>query len=162
MKIGLTPQQLATVKRQRRLGAALKIMLFVAETKTKGATCDECVVALEVPHQTASARFHELVQAGCLVSTRRKRPTTSGGRAVVYIVPKEATFLAYLSLVRLPKASAKSTLTATERVVLTSGMRFLKRWGLSRTPKQRQTAIVSLVDELRRVLTFEKHVRRCH
>lgn len=50
-----------------------------------GATCDEIEHALDLRHQTASARITELKRRGDLIDTGRRRPTTSGRAAAVYV-----------------------------------------------------------------------------
>jgi len=49
-----------------------------------GATCDEVEVALELRHQTASARVRELALGGLIFDTGRRRQTRSGRAARVY------------------------------------------------------------------------------
>lgn len=49
-----------------------------------GCTSDEAEVALDMPHQTVSARFHQGHRAGLLIRSEFKRPTRSGRDAFVY------------------------------------------------------------------------------
>ena len=49
-----------------------------------GMTCDDVEVALDMRHQTASARVRELVLAGRISDTGRTRKTRSGSGARVY------------------------------------------------------------------------------
>lgn len=49
-----------------------------------GATCDEVENALELKHQTASARIRELAQMG-LIAPRGVRKTRSGRNATVWV-----------------------------------------------------------------------------
>jgi hypothetical protein len=51
-----------------------------------GATCDEVEIALDLRHQTASARIRELVLKDKLTITNQRRPTRSGRGARVYQV----------------------------------------------------------------------------
>lgn len=52
-----------------------------------GLTCDQVEVLLGLKHQTASAEIRHLVQDGCLADSGRKRPTRSGCRATIWVVP---------------------------------------------------------------------------
>ncbi len=54
------------------------------QTKPDGATCDAAEQALDLKHQTCSARVRELAKAGWLVDTGRRAPTSSGRPARVY------------------------------------------------------------------------------
>ncbi len=54
-----------------------------------GATCDEIEEALNMKHQTASARVNELRHLNRIRRTLDTRPTRSGRAAVVYIVAGE-------------------------------------------------------------------------
>lgn len=60
-----------------------RVLWYVAGC-TQGATCDEVEVALDLRHQTASARIRELVLLGCLEDTHQRRRTRSGRTAVVW------------------------------------------------------------------------------
>ena len=51
-----------------------------------GMTCDEVEVALNLRHQTASARIRELFLASRLHDSLQRRRTRSNRRAVVWIV----------------------------------------------------------------------------
>jgi hypothetical protein len=57
----------------------------VADAGLTGMTCDEVEAALDLRHQTASARVHELAAAGKFVRTLRRRRTRSGRHAAVYV-----------------------------------------------------------------------------
>lgn len=52
-----------------------------------GATCDEIEDALDLRHQTASARVRELALLSRILDSGRKRPTRSGRNAVVWVAP---------------------------------------------------------------------------
>ena len=58
---------------------------FVA-SKRLGATCEEVCIALDLKHQTGSARVRELVQLGFIGDTGYRRKTTSGRSARVYAI----------------------------------------------------------------------------
>ncbi len=68
----------STLSRLRR-----KVHAFIA-MRADGATCDEVEIALDLRHQTASARVRELVLGGFIEDTGRRRLTSSGRRARVY------------------------------------------------------------------------------
>jgi predicted ArsR family transcriptional regulator len=57
-------------------------------SQPNGLTCDEIEVDLRFRHQTASARIRELVLAGFLIDTGRRRQTRSGRPARVYTASK--------------------------------------------------------------------------
>ena len=52
-----------------------KVRSYVDSQGASGATCDEVEVALEMRHQTASARVRELVLRGELRDSGARRPT---------------------------------------------------------------------------------------
>ena len=53
----------------------------------RGATADECLVALNMPHQTASAQLSHMAAAGLVVDSGARRPTRSGRAAIVWVLP---------------------------------------------------------------------------
>ncbi len=67
-----------------------RVLAFVLERRAKGATCDEVEEALEMSHQTASARVYELRGAKLIVDSTNRRVTRSGGFAAVYVAPEHA------------------------------------------------------------------------
>lgn len=62
-----------------------KVFNWVEEQGLNGAICDEAEEALGLKHQTCSARFRELEQAGRLTKTEDKRKTRSHRNAYVYV-----------------------------------------------------------------------------
>ena len=58
---------------------------LILERGAEGATDDELEVALDLPHQTASARRNGLRDDGWVTDSGRKRPTRSGADAIVWI-----------------------------------------------------------------------------
>lgn len=62
-----------------------RILVCFGDVGAVGMTCDQVEEALELRHQTASARIVELVGSGDLVKTDRTRPTRSGRAAAVYV-----------------------------------------------------------------------------
>lgn len=67
-------------------GMRARVVEFVG-SRANGATCDEVEAALDMRHQTASARVREAYLAGQLILTEDRRPTRSGSTARVYKVP---------------------------------------------------------------------------
>ena len=64
-------------------GSLRGVVLEAVRRAPQGLTCDEAEVALSMRHQTCSARFRELVQAG-LIRQTGTRATRSGRQAAVY------------------------------------------------------------------------------
>jgi hypothetical protein len=60
------------------------VLGFIRSRGKIGATCDEVEQWLDMSHQTASARVHELMHRKCIVSNG-KRKTRSGRNAVVWV-----------------------------------------------------------------------------
>ncbi len=54
----------------------------------RGVTCDEVEVALNLRHQTASARFTALFKRGDIVDSGERRPTRSGRKAIAWRTPE--------------------------------------------------------------------------
>jgi hypothetical protein len=50
-----------------------------------GASCDDVEMVLDMTHQTASARVHELAWAGFIQDSGRQRKTRSGRAAIVWV-----------------------------------------------------------------------------
>ena len=61
------------------------VRAHIASQGRNGATCDEVEVALDMRHQTCSARCRELVLKGGIIKTVSVRPTRSGCKAHVYV-----------------------------------------------------------------------------
>jgi hypothetical protein len=147
---GLTPQeQTALLGGTKHLSQALQMLTYAASRKD-GVTCDDCTEALGITHQTASARFHELVKAGCLTPTGKKRETRSGGAAAVHKVAKKADFRTYLSYVQSFQYRKKKHqgLTEQEQAVLTVGLEFISTWNRVKSKKGREDAAVTLINRL--------------
>jgi predicted transcriptional regulator len=68
----------------RTLGRLRRLVLDRVSGSPSGATCDEIEVALELRHQTASARLRELQLMGWVETSNEKRLTRSGRMAHVY------------------------------------------------------------------------------
>jgi uracil-DNA glycosylase family 4 len=58
----------------------------IHESGAGGMTCDEIEIESQLTHQTASARVNELMRAGRIVDSGRKRPTRSSRQAIVWTV----------------------------------------------------------------------------
>lgn len=145
---GLTPAEERDVTSgPRRLRMAFLLLRFVATMKKNGATCDECMTALGLPHQSASARFHDLVRAGCLVKTGKRRRTRSGALATVHVANPAANFKGFMTR-PARRRSRKAGLSELEQEVLSAGLDFVTRWKRARTLKGREEAAVALVNRL--------------
>lgn len=62
-----------------------RVVEYVRSRGTDGATSDEIEIALDMRHQTASARITEAKQLGLLTKTDQRRPTRSGHSAAVLV-----------------------------------------------------------------------------
>jgi hypothetical protein len=63
----------------------LRAQIFtIIDLRPRGATCDEIEIALNLRHQTASARVRELALGGLIFDTGQRRSTRSGRSARVY------------------------------------------------------------------------------
>lgn len=70
----------------RRPGQRQRIFTFLHSRGTEGATCEEIELALDLRHQTCSARISELKAEGIIQDSGRKRQTSTGSEAAVLIV----------------------------------------------------------------------------
>lgn len=73
-----------------------QIARYVEAQNLNGATCDEVEIALGISHQTCSARFKDLKDAGRFIQTEDKRPTRSGRNAFVCVHRRFAGQLDFL------------------------------------------------------------------
>ena len=64
--------------------ATMRRRVYEHIDRSGSATCDECEAALQMKHQTCSARIRELVKAGLVEDTGHRRRTRSGATARVY------------------------------------------------------------------------------
>lgn len=69
--------------------ARLAIARYIDDQRSDGATCDEVEVALNMRHQSCSARITELRKSDAIKSIG-KRPTRTGSNAAVYVTPRFA------------------------------------------------------------------------
>ena len=67
-------------------GVRLAVYREIRICGVQGATCDEIEVALNLRHQSASARVRELVLMGKIWDSKRKRRTRSDRPAAVYVI----------------------------------------------------------------------------
>ena len=63
-----------------------RALASISARHSDGMTCDEVEMALGMSHQTASARVRDLVKAGAIVDSGKRRPTRTGRKAAVYVV----------------------------------------------------------------------------
>lgn len=64
--------------------ASIRRTIYHYIREHSGATCDEVEQALDLPHQTASARIRELAKDGLIADTGARRATRTGRKARVY------------------------------------------------------------------------------
>lgn len=150
MKFGLTPKQRKAILGVRMAGTALRILEFVDKCDTDGATCDECVRKLVIQNNSVSTRMNELVAAGCLVKADFRRRTSSGRKAAVFLVGKDARFFNYLALPRRI-SSGRTKLSAEDMTALGAARTFIAAWRKARSSPRREEAVVKLVRALRAV-----------
>lgn len=67
-----------------------RVFEYIAVFCSQGSTCDQAESDLGMSHQTCSARFNELRNAGHIVDSGRRRKTRSGRNAAVYCLPEYA------------------------------------------------------------------------
>lgn len=130
------------------MGMAFRILEYVVLRGRTGATGDECAQALDLVGNSASARFSELAKVGCIIATRAKRRTKSGGLAIVYTTPPNPSFVPYLAFCLGPKTKKTQGLSSRDQAVLAAGQSFLRRW--EKQPKKRSEAASKLLQDLLR------------
>lgn len=79
-----TSRQAAKDAGSRASSDRTAVLAWIREAGARGATDDEIERALDMKHQTASARRRELVLAGLIAPTGERRPTRSGSPAQVW------------------------------------------------------------------------------
>jgi hypothetical protein len=85
-----TSYQAADSLDEDRLGALRQMIYSYIKRHPKGATCDEIEVALDMRHQTASARLRELQLGGLVFTTDECRLTRAKRNAHVYRIKQRA------------------------------------------------------------------------
>lgn len=83
---GFAPVQAKDLRPQARLGSVLAdVFELLRGAGSEGLTSEEVEQALGLRHQTASARIRELVQAGRVRDSGRRRQVRSGRWARVWV-----------------------------------------------------------------------------
>lgn len=131
-------------------------MSLVAGLGAKGATSDECAGALKLEHQTASARFTELVRAKCFVKGEGKRKTRQGKFAQVYVLREGASWVDYMK--RSPSSKVEKGIDPLDQAILDVGRVFVKKWP-SASPTARQRLVADLVQGLVKGLVANKKIK---
>jgi hypothetical protein len=65
-----------------------KVLHWVRSQGVNGSTCDEAEVALNMRHQTCSARIRELALKERILDSGIRRRTRSKRKAIVYVTPE--------------------------------------------------------------------------
>ena len=68
-----------------------RVLEFVQTAGAHGATCDEAIRTLGLPHQSASPAFTSLEKRGLLRRTSVRRQTATGSAAAVYVYTEPGT-----------------------------------------------------------------------
>ena len=77
--------------RTRAAGDRIRVLDFIRRQGKNGATADEIQAALDMTHQSGSARVSELLNKyGEIKDSGRQRKTRSGSNATVYVVDELA------------------------------------------------------------------------
>lgn len=140
-KWGLTQDEITGILGgHRRVRQALLILQHVAGCHA-GATSQECSDALGIAHQSSSPRFHELIRAGCLEATGKKRATGHGGQARVHRVAPGADFHSFLKMPVRARSRSKSALSPEEQQILAAGLTFVRSW--RRTPPEARQVLAT-------------------
>ena len=91
---------------------AQRVLEFVQSAGQHGATCDEAIATLGLPHQSASPAFTALERKGWLARTSRRRATRTGAMAAVYEFTEPGT------LFSSPKPGRADTYRAVVRAAI--------------------------------------------
>lgn len=89
-----------------------RVLAYVKHSGSRGLTCDEFIQATAMPHQSASPAFTSLERKGWLRRTDRRRTTSTGAAAAVYIFTEPGT------LFSSPKAGRSDELRAVIRAAI--------------------------------------------
>ncbi len=65
-----------------------QILKYIRDCGADGATCDQIEIALELSHQTASARCAELKKLKLVIDSGGRRETRTGSKAAILRVVK--------------------------------------------------------------------------
>lgn len=131
---------------------ALDILRFAACRRAEGVTADECAVALKVAHQSCSARFNELVGAGCLIKTQHRRTTRMKKNAAVYDIASGASLTNFFLWRSLPKKKVSSSLSAQDQASLAAAHEFIASWPRAQSAKAREKVVTRLLKRLRTLM----------
>lgn len=80
-----TSRKAAESMRSYAASQRMQILQFIKSRGVYGATCDETEIALNLSHQTASARFSDLKKISAIRETSQERSTRTGSMASVCI-----------------------------------------------------------------------------
>jgi hypothetical protein len=61
------------------------VLFTIRAAGSRGLTCDEIELHLDMRHQTVSARVYELREGGWIADSGERRPTRSNRRATVWV-----------------------------------------------------------------------------
>lgn len=86
-----TSHQAAASMRQPAKALRPRVLAYFIRRGAAGATAEEMAEALDLPTQTATPRVRELLDAGLLRDSGRRRPTRSGRSARVLVAMEGAT-----------------------------------------------------------------------
>lgn len=87
--VGSTSEEAANSMKQPAQSIRQRVLKFIIDTGSWGATDEEIERALKLKHQTASARRRELVLLGAIGERVEKRKTTSGRWAKTWVALRE-------------------------------------------------------------------------
>lgn len=85
-----------------------EVYRFILARASKGATCAEVEKALELSHQTASARIRELALKGMVYDSGHRRRTPANRPAIVWFANSENTKATNGNAVKRPVAAKPS------------------------------------------------------
>lgn len=137
-QFGLSKAEVRLVEHGPKRTLMAWLILIYAANQPDGVTCDDCSGALDLSQNSASARFHELVRSGCLISTGTKRRTSSGSKAAIYKVAPDADFKRFAS-------KAWKFTEDKDTAILAAGRKFVSSWNGS---KDRPGLVRALVKKL--------------
>lgn len=80
-----TSETAARTMREPAAKVRERVLSFIAARGSRGATCDEVERELNMSHQCASPRIHELHTRGVIVNSGMRRRTRSNRPAVVWV-----------------------------------------------------------------------------
>jgi len=91
-----------------------RVLQFVQSAGDHGATCDEAIEKLGIPHQSASPAFTALERSGNIARTSQRRATRTGSSAAIYrwSIPGSLFSSPRVSPTELRKAAIKAAIEA--------------------------------------------------